>query len=160
MVAPSSESSSLRVSGKSEKSLKILSDHNTNAGILDCINVLPVGSKVIDTNQDQIPDILDIRQDDIKITKNYSNSFKKTDLHKVLQEHKCNTLLLGGFSAVGCVISSYFGARDLDYTTFMLKVAIMSPNTELTEIIETTFEAVGYEVVDFILRQTSKPGKK
>jgi nicotinamidase-related amidase len=104
----------------------------------------------------QYPDDIKIKPDDPMIIKNYASSFKKTELDKILRENKCNTLFLCGLSAVGCVISTHFAAKDLDYKVFMLKDAIMSHNSTYTDNIETMFGAVDYEAVSFMLEQAGK----
>ncbi len=43
-----------------------------------------------------------------------SSAFKHTGLNKILRERKCNILFLCGLSAVGCVLATYFGGKDLD----------------------------------------------
>jgi len=76
-----------------------------------------------------------------------------------LREKKCNTLFLCGLSSVGCVISTYFGARDLDFNTFLIKDAIMSHNTTYTRNIEEIFGAVNDEVVKLMLESAEPPSK-
>jgi len=104
----------------------------------------------------QYPDDIKIKPDDPMVIKNYASSFKKTELDKVLKENSCNTLFLCGLSAVGCVISTHFAAKDLDYKVFMLKDAIMSHNSTYTDNVETMFGAVDYEAVSFMLEQAGK----
>lgn len=104
----------------------------------------------------QYPDDIQIKPDDPMVIKNYPSSFKKTELDKILKENNCNTLFLCGLSAVGCVISTHFSAKDLDYKVFMLKDAIMSHNSAYTDNIETMFGAVDYEAVSYMLEQTGK----
>jgi len=104
----------------------------------------------------QYPDDIKIKPDDPMVIKNYASSFKKTELDKILKENNCNTLFLCGLSAVGCVISTHFAAKDLDYKVFMLKDAIMSHNSTYTDNIETMFGAVDYEAVSFMLEQAGK----
>ncbi len=101
----------------------------------------------------QYPEIINIEPDDPIVIKNFSSSFKKTDLDKMLKERNCNTIFLCGLSSVGCVIATYFAARDLDYNVFLLKDAIMSHNSTYTDNIEIIFEALGYEAVKYILDQ-------
>lgn len=101
----------------------------------------------------QYPDDIKIKSDDPMVIKNYASSFKKTELDKILRENNCNTLFLCGLSAVGCVISTHFAAKDLDYKVFMLKDAIMSHNSAYTDNIETMFGAVDYEAVSYMLDQ-------
>lgn len=109
-----------------------------------------------DSTAFQYPDEIQIEPDDPMIIKNYPSSFKKTELDKVLKDNNCNTLFLCGLSAVGCVISTHFSAKDLDYKVFMLKDAIMSHNSTYTDNVETMFGAVDYDVVSYILDQAGK----
>jgi nicotinamidase-related amidase len=109
-----------------------------------------------DSEEFQYPDNVKIEPDDPMIIKNYQNSFKKTDLEKILNEKECNLVFLCGLSSVACVISTYFGAKDLDFKAFMLKDAMMSHKPEYTDYIETIFDAISYEAVSIILEQAAK----
>jgi len=104
----------------------------------------------------QFPATVQIKSDDPSVTKNYGNSFNKTDLNKILQDRKCNTVFLCGLSSVGCVLATYFGAHDLDYKAFMLKDAIMSHNSVYTDSIEDIFGALSYETVEVMLDNAEK----
>jgi nicotinamidase-related amidase len=104
----------------------------------------------------QYPEDIKIKPDDPMVIKNYANSFKKTELDKILRDNNCNALFLCGLSAVGCVISTHFAAKDLDYKVFMLKDAIMSHNSTYTDNVETMFGAVDYEAVTYMLDQIDK----
>ncbi len=81
------------------------------------------------------PKTVAIKDDDPMVVKNYGNSFKKTDLDKVLKERGVNTVFLVGLSAVGCVLATYHGADDLDYNVFMVKHALISHDAALTKSI-------------------------
>jgi hypothetical protein len=54
------------------------------------------------------------------------------------------------------VISTFFGARDLDYNAFMLKDAMMSHSSAYTDDIEDIFGALNYEAVDLMLANAEK----
>lgn len=97
-----------------------------------------------------------IRDEDPRVIKTYGNGFTKTTLDQVLKEKGCNTLFLCGLSAVGCVLSTWIGAQDHDYKAFMVKDAIMSHNSDYTDNIEDMFDAVGYEMVKFIVEHAEK----
>jgi nicotinamidase-related amidase len=92
-----------------------------------------------------------IKPEDPKVIKTYPDGFNKTDLDKVIKESGSNTLFLCGLSAVGCVLATWIGAQNHDYTAFLLKDAIMSHNSEYTDNIEVMFDAVSYEVVKLVL---------
>ena len=104
----------------------------------------------------QFPATVQIKSDDPLVIKNYGNSFNKTELNKILQDKKCNTVFLCGLSSVGCVLATYFGAHDLDYKAFMLKDALMSHNSVYTDNIEDIFGAVSYETVEVMLDNAEK----
>ena len=93
---------------------------------------------------------------DVMVIKNYPSSFKKTELDKILKGMNRNTVFLCGLSAVGCVISTHFAAKDLDYKSFMIKDAIMSHVTKYTDSIEEMFDAVGYEAMEAMLENAEK----
>jgi nicotinamidase-related amidase len=97
---------------------------------------------------DEIP----IQEGDIRVTKTYGNAFTKTDLVKILKEKGTNTLFLCGLSSVGCVLATWFGAKDLDYKAFLLNNALMSHDAQYTKQIEIIFGALEMEAVEAIVR--------
>jgi nicotinamidase-related amidase len=97
-----------------------------------------------------------IKPDDSKVIKTYPDGFNKTDLDKVIKEKGCNTLFLCGLSATGCVLATLIGAQNYDYKAFLMKDAVMSPNSEYTNDIEEIFGAVSYDVVKLILDNSEK----
>ena len=108
------------------------------------------------TDQFEFPTSVLIKPDDSKVIKTYPDGFNKTDLDKVIKEKNCNTLFLCGLSATGCVLATWIGAQNYDYKAFLMKDAIMSPNSEYTNDIEEIFEAVGYDIVKLILDNSEK----
>lgn len=107
-----------------------------------------------DTEPFEFPSSININSDDPKVIKNYPSAFKKTELEKLLREKDRNTLFLCGLSAVGCVLATYHSALDLDFNVFMIKDAMMSHNSEYTDVIEETMETVSLNTLRFILEYT------
>ncbi len=101
------------------------------------------------------PASIEIAEGDLKITKNYSSAFKQTDLNKILQERKCNTLFLCGLSAVGCVLATYFGGQDLDYGVFMIKDALLSHDANYTRFVEEICNTIGVSALSLLV-ETAK----
>ncbi len=99
----------------------------------------------------EYPATVPVKTDDPKIIKTYGDGFNKTDLDKVLKEKGCNTVFLCGLSAVGCVLSTWIGAQNHDYNAYMIKNAIMSPNSEYTKQVEDMFDAVTYDIIKLLL---------
>lgn len=99
----------------------------------------------------QYPSTIQIKDDDVQIIKNYANSFKKTNLEKVLEEKECNTLFFCGLSAVGCVLATYQDGLNRDYNVFMIKDALISHNSDFTNVIEEISETVSLQTLQFML---------
>ncbi len=104
----------------------------------------------VDEEDDALPgkdafefiDALSPKDADIKIHKHYSNSFNKTDCDKVLREHGVDTIVMTGFCAEFCVLSTYRGARDLDYFPVLLKNGIASSKEENKQFVENISETI------------------
>ncbi len=96
-------------------------------------------------------DIL-VLPDDPKVVKTYGNGFNHTDLDKILKEKEVNTVFLCGLSSVGCVLATYMGALDMDYTAFLLRGALIGPDSRYTGQIAEIFGAVTYTTVSVMLR--------
>ena len=83
----------------------------------------------------EFPKYINVREEDAKVIKHHPSAFVKTDLDKILKEKGANTLYMCGLSAVGCVLSTYFGATEREYEAFMVNDAIISHNAELTKVV-------------------------
>jgi nicotinamidase-related amidase len=99
----------------------------------------------------EFPEEIAVRPEDPMVVKNYANAFNKTELEAILKDRGVNTLFLCGLSSVGCVLATWFGAKDLDINAFMLKDAMMSHNPAYTDQAEDMFDAIGYEAVKVML---------
>jgi len=94
--------------------------------------------------------------DDKKIIKNYPSAFKKTELGKMLRDKGCNTLFLCGLSATGCVLATYHAAADLDFDVFMIKDALISPDSQLTQAVERICETLSLGALNAMLKNGQK----
>jgi nicotinamidase-related amidase len=108
------------------------------------------------TEQFEFPKTVLIKPDDPKVIKHYGDAFNKTELDKVLKEKKVNTLFLCGLSAVGCVLATYIGADNNDYSAFFIKDALISHKSAYTQNIEDIFSALGYEAISVMLNNAEK----
>ena len=109
-----------------------------------------------DSEEFQFPKTVAVLADDPQVVKNYGNAFKKTDLDKMLKAKGCDTLFLCGLSAVGCVLATYHGARDLDYDAFMLKNALISHDATLTQAVQQISRTIDYSVLKLLLENIRK----
>ncbi len=77
-----------------------------------------------------VPDTVKLEPSDLRIVKTYGNSFNKTELAEKLRELSVETVIITGFCAEQCVLSTYKGAEDLDFKPIILKGSIASDNLE------------------------------
>jgi nicotinamidase-related amidase len=96
-------------------------------------------------------DSLTPAEDAIVIHKKYGNSFNKTDCDKILREQGIDSVVMTGFCAEYCVLSSYRGAKDLDYFPVLLKNGIASVAEENKQFVENISETMTYGVLKKVL---------
>jgi nicotinamidase-related amidase len=77
-----------------------------------------------------------LEQQDLRIVKTYGNAFTKTELSKKLRELEVDTILIAGFCAEECVLSTYIGAQDNDFTPIIMRSAIASDNPNHIKFVE------------------------
>ncbi len=81
---------------------------------------------------------------DPRIHKTYGNAFNKTDLHQKLQDLGVDTLILTGFAATQCVLSTYRGATDLDYSPFIFRGSLADASQEKIRFVEDMHELISF----------------
>lgn len=89
-----------------------------------------------DTGPFEFPDSIAVTDDDPEVVKNYGSAFTKTDLENILRESGRNIVFLCGLSATGCVLATYFGAKDREFMAVMVEGALLSHDTSYTKMIE------------------------
>jgi nicotinamidase-related amidase len=99
----------------------------------------------------EIPEEVKLLPSDTRIQKTHSNAFIKTELQKVLQERNIRTLILAGYCAEFCVLSTYRGARDLDMQPIILRGAIASGNSENIRFVENINEIISLGALEKLL---------
>jgi nicotinamidase-related amidase len=104
----------------------------------------------------EFPADIQVRPEDPKVVKRYGSAFKKTDLDAVLKKLGVNTLFVTGLSATGCVLATYMGAEDLDYTVFLVRDSVMSPNAAHTAVMQDVMETVPYSALKVMLAAAGK----
>src|SRR5829696_9073906 len=99
-------------------------------------------------------DSLRPKTDAIRIHKTYGNSFNRTDVDKILKENDVDTVVLTGFCAEHCVLSTYRGAKDLDYFPVVLKNGIASTGDANKEFVENISETITAGVLAKLLKHS------
>lgn len=120
-----------------EKHAPIIAIQNTNPDQ----NLLP-GAEGFD-----LLESLEIQPSDLHIPKAYSNSFNKTPLAEVLRDLGVDTVIVTGYSAAYCVLSSYRGAQDLDLNALLLLGAVASPVAEYIKFVEDITDTISLDAL-------------
>jgi nicotinamidase-related amidase len=98
-----------------------------------------------------LPDALNILPSDVHIHKTYGNSFNKTALEKELAELGIDTVIITGFCAEYCVLSTYRGAQDLDLTPIILRGSLASGTLENITFVESISDIISYGALKKLL---------
>jgi nicotinamidase-related amidase len=84
-----------------------------------------------------LPDAFDVQPGDIRVTKTYGNAFNKTGLYDKLKALGVETLIITGYCAEWCVLSTTRGAMDLDLNPIILLGSIASDSKENIHFVES-----------------------
>jgi nicotinamidase-related amidase len=98
-----------------------------------------------------LPEGLQILPSDSHIHKTYSNAFNKTTLESQLKELDVDTVIVSGFCAEYCVLSTYRGAKDLDLTPMLLRGSLASGSPENIRFVESISDIISYGALKKIL---------
>ncbi len=98
-----------------------------------------------------LPDQLKILPTDLHIHKVYGNSFNKTPLLGALQEQGIDTVVITGFCAEYCVLSTYRGAQDCDLFPVLLRGSLASTQAENIKFVESINDLISYGALRKIL---------
>jgi nicotinamidase-related amidase len=99
----------------------------------------------------ELPEGLNILPSDICIHKTYGNAFNKTDLQGKLHELDVDTVIVTGYCAEFCVLSTFRGAKDLDLTPIILRGALASDSLENIKFVESISDIISYGALKMIL---------
>jgi len=99
----------------------------------------------------ELPEELDILPSDLHIHKTYGNSFNKTSLGDKLRDLGVDTVIITGFCAEDCVLSTCRGAEDIDLTPIILRGALASGNLKNIKFVESINDIISYGVLKKML---------
>jgi nicotinamidase-related amidase len=101
-----------------------------------------------------LPEELEILPSDLHIHKTYGNSFNKTTLADDLRELGVDSVIITGFCAEYCVLSTYRGAQDLDLTPMILRGSLASDTLENIRFVERISDIISFGALKKVLEQT------
>jgi len=110
-----------------------------------CIQQVDAEEKVVPGEDGfELPASLNVLPSDLRVHKTYGNAFNKTPLASELQQRGVDTVIITGFCAEYCVLSTYRGAQDLDLTPILLRGALASGNLENIRFVESIDDVMSY----------------
>jgi nicotinamidase-related amidase len=92
----------------------------------------------------ELPDELAILPTDLHIAKTYGNAFTKTPLADELRALGVDGVIVTGFCAEYCVLSTYRGALDLDLKPIILRGSLASVEPEHIPFVENINDVISY----------------
>lgn len=95
----------------------------------------------------ELPKSLKILPTDRRIHKTYGNAFNKTELETVLRELGVDTVIISGFCAEYCVLSTYRGAMDKDFTSALLRWTLASVNPANIPFVESINDTISLNIL-------------
>jgi nicotinamidase-related amidase len=98
-----------------------------------------------------VPQNVKLVPQDIHIVKTYGSSFTKTGLAEKLKELGVDTVIVSGFCAEFCVLSTYRGAEDFDFKPIILKGSLASDNAEHIRFVEEISETISFGALKTLL---------
>ena len=98
-----------------------------------------------------VPQSVKLEPQDLRLVKTYGNSFTKTGLAEKLRELGVDTVIVTGFCAEYCVLSTYRGAQDCDFTPIILRGSLASDNEEHIRFVEDINETISFGALKTLL---------
>lgn len=110
-----------------------------------CIQHMDEDDKLVPGEEGyDLPEELDILPENLHISKTYSNAFTKTRLKDELRALGVDSVIVSGFCAEYCVLSTYRGAQDLDLKPIILRGSLASSNLEHIKFVENINDVISY----------------
>jgi nicotinamidase-related amidase len=117
-----------------------------------CIQHMDEDGKLVPGEEGfELPEELNILPSDLHIHKMYGNSFNKTSLGEELRSLGVDTVIITGFCAEHCVLSTVRGAEDLDLTPIILRGSLASNDLENIKFVEKVNDLISYGALKKIL---------
>lgn len=95
----------------------------------------------------ELPEALKILPSDRRIHKTYGNAFNKTELESALRELGVDTVVISGFCAEYCVLSTFRGAMDKDFTPALLRWGLASINPANIPFVESVNDTISLNIL-------------
>jgi len=96
----------------------------------------------------EVPGTVHVMKTDMKVIKLHPNAFGKTDLEAILRKEGCDTVLIAGLSASGCVLATFFGALDRDFRSYLVQGGVASHSEDHVRFAEEVCDTMSVDALD------------
>ncbi len=96
----------------------------------------------------QVPKTVDVDETDLSASKLHASAFGNPEFGALLKKEGCDTLVIVGLSASGCVLATYFGAPDWDIRPYVIQGGIASHNEEHVRFAEEICDTLNVKTLD------------
>ncbi|WP_442604297.1 cysteine hydrolase family protein [Paenibacillus sp. KN14-4R] len=104
------------------------------------------------SNFEIIPQI-EVKETDIRIHKEFPNSFWKTNLEQQLRAHNVDFVLIAGFAAEYCALFTYNGSVERGFKTAFLQHGVVGEYSDSIKAIYRDRHIVSYPIVEMLIKQ-------
>ncbi|WP_342420887.1 isochorismatase family cysteine hydrolase [Paenibacillus sp. FSL E2-0178] len=95
---------------------------------------------------------IEIKETDLRVMKEYSNAFWKTDLEKIVLEQGIDLLILSGYAAEHCVLFTYNGAMERGFKAVLLQDGILSSKSDVIPATYRDRKLISYPVIEALVQ--------
>jgi len=96
----------------------------------------------------EVAKTIHVKDTDTMVAKRYPSAFGKTELTDILRMEGCDTVVIAGLSASGCVLATYFGAMDHDIHPYLVQGGVASHDEMHVRAAESICETVALHDFD------------
>lgn len=100
------------------------------------------------TRSYEVPETVQVLPSDLRATKRFASAFGNPEFGALLKRQGCDTIVIVGLSASGCILGTYWSAFDWDIRPYVLKGGIASHNEEHVRFAEEICDTVSLEELD------------
>ena len=100
------------------------------------------------TRSFEVPTTVKIKETDPKVTKRNANAFANPELAAILRGESCDTMLIVGLSASGCVLATYFSAYDFNVRPYLVQGGVASHKEEHVKFAEDICDTLTLDALD------------
>lgn len=94
---------------------------------------------------------VEVRENDARISKLYSNSFWETALEELLHKLEIELVVICGFAAEYCVYATYNGAMERGFNVALLQHGVASSNQNYAGFIQNICSTTSINTLEYFL---------